>query len=115
QAESGATYVLEMGEQLKLADLARDLIRLSGLVPEEDIKIAFTGLRPGEKLFEELVGVEEEAQPSAVEKILCVRSRRQPDARLFAEIDQLEKAAMAGRSEAVIEAMRELTGTSRGV
>ena len=103
QAESGATYVLEMGEQVKLVDMARDLIRLSGLVPDEDIKIEFTGLRPGEKLFEELVGEDEEARPSAVEKILCVRSRRQPDAGLFAEIDVLERAAVAGPSELVID------------
>ena len=113
QAESGATYVLEMGEQVKLVDMARDLIRLSGLVPDEDIKIAFTGLRPGEKLYEELVGVEEDAGPSAVEKILCVRSKRPPDVRLFAEIERLEKAAAAGRGEIVIQAMKELIGTFR--
>ena len=110
QAESGATYVLEMGEQVKLVDLARDLIRLSGLVPEEQIKIEFTGLRPGEKLYEELVGVEEEAGPSAVDKILCVRSKRQPDARLFPKIQRLENAALKGRHKAVLTAMKTLTG-----
>ena len=107
QAESGATYVLEMGEQVKLVDLARDLIRLSGLVPEEDVKIAITGLASGEKLYEELVGEEEEARPSAVEKILCVRPKRRPDARLFTEIDALESAAAAGRHDIVIAAMKE--------
>jgi FlaA1/EpsC-like NDP-sugar epimerase len=111
QAESGATYVLEMGEQVKLVDLARDLIRLSGVDLEEKIKIDFTGLRPGEKLYEELVGVEEEARPSPVEKILCVRSRRQPDVGLFAGIDALERAAQAGLSALVLDTMKELTGT----
>jgi FlaA1/EpsC-like NDP-sugar epimerase len=111
QAESGATYVLEMGDQVKVLDMARHLIRLSGLIPEEDIKIDFTGLRPGEKLYEELVGADEDARPSAVEKILCVRSRRPPARHLFAQIDALERWALAGRSDIVTEAMKELIGT----
>jgi FlaA1/EpsC-like NDP-sugar epimerase len=111
QAESGATYVLEMGEQVKLVDLAKDLIRLSGLVPDEDIKIIFTGLRPGEKLYEELVGAQEDAQPSAVAKILCVRARRRPDGQLFTDIALLEDAASTGQSALVLLALKELVGT----
>ena len=110
-SKGSATYVLEMGEQVKVLDMARHLIRLAGLVPEDDIKIDFTGLRPGEKLFEELVGDDEEVGPSAVKDILCVRSRRQPDPRLFARIDALERAASRGSTEVAIETMKDLIGT----
>jgi FlaA1/EpsC-like NDP-sugar epimerase len=110
QAESGATYVLQMGEQVKLLDMARDMIRLSGLVPDEDIKIEFVGLRPGEKLFEELFGPDEEARPSAVEKILCVRGRRRPPADLIARVEVLELEAARGQSDSVMASMKELIG-----
>src|SRR5262249_49075638 len=110
QAESGATYVLQMGEQVKLVDMARDMIRLSGLIPDEDIKIVFVGLRPGEKLFEELVCPDEEARPSAVDKIWCVRSRHRPSAALFASIEALEWEAHRGSRDTVLAMLTELVG-----
>jgi FlaA1/EpsC-like NDP-sugar epimerase len=108
QADSGAIYVLEMGEQVKLIDMARDLIRLSGLVPDEDISIEFTGLRPGEKLFEELVGVGENVGPSSVEKILRVKNRAKPDSNLWAFIERLEVQARQGATADVLAAMHAL-------
>ena len=65
----GEIFVLDMGDPVKIVDLARNLILLSGLRPDLDIQIEFTGMRPGEKLYEELSLVEEETIPTPDEKI----------------------------------------------
>jgi FlaA1/EpsC-like NDP-sugar epimerase len=67
--QGGDVFVLDMGEQIRIADLARNMIVLSGLVPDKDVKIVYTGLRAGEKLYEELFEESEQAQPTAHAKV----------------------------------------------
>ena len=72
--ESGQIYLLDMGKPVRIKDMANDLIRLSGLEPEKDIPIIYTGLRPGEKLYEELVSKEEKAQSTEHKKIMVLNT-----------------------------------------
>ena len=111
--EDGAIYVLEMGEQIKIVDLARNLIRLAGLIPDEDIPISFVGLRPGEKLFEELVGHEETIEPSTLEKILKVKSSCSNPYALMPLVAVLERSAALQDIDLVMDLLRELVPTFR--
>ena len=72
--KSGQIYLLDMGKPVRIKDMANDLIRLSGLEPEKDIPIIYTGLRPGEKLYEELVSKEEKAQSTDHKKIMVLNN-----------------------------------------
>lgn len=72
--EGGEIFILKMGTPVRIADMARDLIRLSGKEPDKDIKIVFTGLREGEKLYEELITVGEGIVPTGHEKIMVLRN-----------------------------------------
>lgn len=74
---SGEIFVLDMGEPVKIADLARDMIRLSGFA-ENDIKVVYTGLRPGEKLYEEVLAADENSLPTPHPKLRIARARPAP-------------------------------------
>ncbi|MFN4283703.1 MAG: polysaccharide biosynthesis protein [Alphaproteobacteria bacterium] len=86
-------YVLDMGEPVKIADLARQMIRLAGLRPDQDVKIAFTGLRPGEKLYEELFHDAEALTPTRYPGIQTARPRGVDGATLAEGLAALEAAA----------------------
>ncbi len=94
-AEGGEIFVLDMGEPVKIKDLAYNLIRLAGLVPDKDIKITYTGLRPGEKLYEELLITEEKGQTKTeIDKIFIEKSIHINESNLFNAINNLYTAAI---------------------
>ena len=97
--KGGNIMVLEMGEPVKIVDLARDLIELSGFRVDEDIKITFTGLRPGEKLTEILYGDGEVLEPTEQEKILQIRNNISDLKRLNGDISDLIMLAQKGDEE----------------
>jgi FlaA1/EpsC-like NDP-sugar epimerase len=98
-----------MGDQIKVVDMARNLIRLSGMIPEDDIPIVFTGLRPGEKLYEELVGQGETADASIIQEILKIRQTHPVDViHLRRRVRQLEEAAIRGDEEKVFTFLKDV-------
>jgi FlaA1/EpsC-like NDP-sugar epimerase len=107
--KGGEVFVLEMGEPVKVADLARNLILLSGLQPERDIKIRYTGLRPGEKMFEELNLRYESLTPTSHEKIRSYVSHQNPDtAQLIASLNRLRAIAESQDVASLVLLLKEL-------
>lgn len=97
----GQVYVLDMGEQVRVLDVARQMIRLSGLEPEKDVEIRFTGLRPGEKLEEELLTDEERSRVTEHEKIFAWDAGIPDEAVLRDQTARMIEAAVAGNPDAV--------------
>jgi FlaA1/EpsC-like NDP-sugar epimerase len=96
-ASSGDVFVLEMGQPVRILDLARNMIRLAGYEPETDIAIEFTGPRPGEKVHEELFNSDERSQPTTADRIVrAVRVRPLDPEWVSATIDRLEAMVVAG-------------------
>jgi FlaA1/EpsC-like NDP-sugar epimerase len=106
----GELCILEMGEQIRILDLARHMITMSGLSPESDVPIVFTGLRPGEKLFEELMTEDEERAHRVAEKI-CTTEGPPPASDLLPRVDALVAAARAEDVETTLALLRELVPT----
>ncbi len=92
----GRIFVLDMGEPVKIVDLATNMIRLSGKEPDTDIRIEFVGVRPGEKLHEELWGSGEAVQETAHPKISCARHQPIDAVWLEDELAELERLVELG-------------------
>lgn len=105
---NGCVYVLDMGDPVKIVDLAEDMIRLSGFEPYVDIDIEFAGKRPGEKLFEELLTAEDGTAPSVHEKIFVARKNGMPEGQLERTLTELYEAAATRDAVRIRAALRRL-------
>ena len=100
-----------MGKPVKILDLAENLIKLSGLIPYKDIEIKFTGLRPGEKLYEELLMHEEGGRKTGNRKIFIVSPLGLSKDTFFEQLAELKKIAYSNRSENLVQALLDLVPT----
>ena len=110
--EGGEVFVLDMGEPVKIVDLAKELIRFHGLEPDRDIPIVFTGLRPGEKLFEDLLTAEEGTEATEHERIFIAKLNPGPEGeRLTEYLQELERLATAEAHEEIIALLQKMIPT----
>ena len=104
----GEIFVLDMGEAIKIRYLAEQMIRLSGKVPDEEIMIEYVGLRPGEKLYEELFHEMEQLEPTQHNKVLLARHRPVDWDRLSQIVEEMEQACFKMDDTALTTLLREL-------
>ena len=110
-AQGGEIFVLDMGDPVKITTLAENLIRMYGKVPYRDVEIKFTGLRPGEKLFEELLMNEEGLKSTENKKIFIGNQIAIDEADLLSKLDELKKYAEDNNSEKVVEMLSAIVPT----
>ena len=108
--QNGKVFVLDMGEPVRIVDLATDMARLSGLQLGYDIDLLYTGMRPGEKLHEELLTEEEEETRVVRNRIAAARSPA-PPRDLEERIAELDRLAEAGDRAAILEGIRKIVPT----
>lgn len=112
--KGGEIFVLDMGEPIKIADLARNLIMLSGYEPDKDIEIKYVGLRPGEKLYEELFDKGEVVSQTAADKIFRAVSSDVPDAETVEQTgDEFERLLEEGNTADIMKLLNEFVKTCR--
>jgi FlaA1/EpsC-like NDP-sugar epimerase len=104
----GEIFVFDMGTPVKIADLATKMIQLSGFEPGKDIEIKYTGLRPGEKLYEELLAQKENIIPTYHEKIMIARVRSYDYELVKEQISELIQTAKGGDVWQVVEMMKKI-------
>lgn len=106
--EGGEIYIFDMGKSVKIVELAKKMIRLSGLVPNQDIAIEFSGLRPGEKLYEELLNDHENTLPTHHEKIMVAKTREYHFETIEKHIEELVRLSCEYKDHQVVVKMKEI-------
>ncbi len=106
--KGGEIFVFNMGAPVKIVDLAEKMVRLAGFVPYKDIEIKFTGLRPGEKLYEELLANEETTQPTYNAKIMIGSAREYDHLFVNEKLKELLSFVFKVQDEEVVKIMKEL-------
>lgn len=106
--QGGEIFVFDMGKPVKILDLARNMIRLAGYTPEKDIRIEFTGLRPGEKLYEELLNQKETTLPTTNKKIMVARVREFEFDEVSKDVDALISTTRQGKPFTTVKLMKQL-------
>ena len=106
--KGGEIFVFDMGKAVKIKDMAEDMIRLSGLEPDKDIKIIFTGLRPGEKLYEELLYDKEKNQKTHNKKIMIGSISKLDYEKLVPLISQLIERPVHCNQMEIVKIMKEI-------
>ena len=104
----GEIFIFDMGQPVKILDLARNMIRLAGYAPEKDIPIVFTGLRPGEKLYEELLNQKETTLPTDNKKIMIARVREFDFDVVSKQIDMLIETSYTDKPFTIVKQMKQL-------
>jgi FlaA1/EpsC-like NDP-sugar epimerase len=104
----GEIYIFDMGKPVKIVDLARKMIRLAGYVPEEDIKIVYTGLRPGEKLYEELLNKKELTQNTHHPKIMIANVQQHDYDKVSVLIDKLINYSKLSKDYLTVSTMKKI-------
>jgi FlaA1/EpsC-like NDP-sugar epimerase len=106
--QGGEIFIFDMGKDVKIVDLAKKMIRLSGFAPEKEIKIKFTGLRPGEKIREELLNTKENTLPTHHEKIMIAQVRKYEFAEVSKQISQLLEVGGNGDDYSAVLLMKNI-------
>jgi FlaA1/EpsC-like NDP-sugar epimerase len=106
--KGGEIFIFDMGKPVKIADLARRMIKLSGFEPDKDIKIIYTGLRPGEKLFEELLNKQENTLATHHSKILIAKVRTYPFTEISKQVNELTELFKTQNNFSIVSKMKEI-------